>query len=107
MVEVFEPVGELLRALEVLAVARTIMSYNDDQALIEKVVVLQEYVERSKMFPERDYTIIIHKAISEVVAEIQLALKCELILSDVERNRRELVEGSRSHAPNQGILFAD
>jgi hypothetical protein len=107
MVEIAEPAGEPGRALGVLAVARTIMSYNDDQDLIEKVAVLQEYVELSRMFPDRDYTVVIRKAISQVVGEIQWALKSELIMSDVERNRRDLLETSRTYTANQGILFAD
>jgi len=41
-VEVAEPIGDVLRALGVRAVARTIMSYNNDQELIEKVAVLEE-----------------------------------------------------------------
>jgi hypothetical protein len=53
------------------------------------VAVLQEYVELSRMFPGRDYAVVLRKAISEVVAEVQWALKCELIMSDVERNRRD------------------
>jgi hypothetical protein len=107
MVETIEPVGEVLRALGVLAVARTIMSYNDDQELIEKVAVLQEYVELSRMFPGRDYGVVLRKAISEVVAEVQWALKCELIMSDVGGNRRNLLNTSRPLAANQGSLFAE
>jgi hypothetical protein len=42
LVEVAEPVGDVLGALGVLAMARTIMSYNNDQELIEKVAVLEQ-----------------------------------------------------------------
>ena len=82
--------GNPVRAMDVLAVARTIMSDNRDRDLIEKVALLQGYIELSKAFPERDYRMVIQKAQSELAYVVYGALK-----------------RSRHYATDQRLLFTD
>ena len=60
-----------VRAQEVLASARATMSMNVDQDLIEKVTVLQEYLDLTTMYPNHDYGAVIRRASTELNAIIQ------------------------------------
>lgn len=99
--------ADLVRAMKVLAVARTIMSYNRDRDLIEKVTVLQGYVELTTMFPDRDYRLVTQKAVSELAGVIYGTLKCEEIEQEVAKKRTALFQRSREYAVEQGLLLAD
>ena len=79
--------GYRIRALEVLASARATMSTNPDQDLIEKVTVLQEYVDLTTMHPHHDYGAVIRRAIKEL---------------------NTIIHGSSSeYMAEQGLFFAD
>ena len=54
--------------LELLAVAHMMLQRKHDQALIDKVTVLQGYFELSQMCPNHDYTIMVGRAMIEVTA---------------------------------------
>lgn len=99
--------GDLVRAMEMLAVARTIMSYNRDRDLIEKVTVLQGYVELSTMFPDRDYRVVTQRATLELAGVIYGTLRCEEIEQEVAKKRTALYQRSREYAVEQGLLLAD
>ena len=60
-----------VRAEEVLATARATMSTNRDQDLIEKVTVLQEYLDLTRMYPNHDYGAVIRRASTELKAVIR------------------------------------
>lgn len=79
--------GYHVRALEVLANARATMSTNPDQDLIEKVTVLQGYVDLRTMHPKHDYGAVIRRTITELNAIIHGA--------------------SSEYMAEQGLLFAD
>ena len=87
MTELTHPTGYRVHALEVLATARATMSTNQDQDLIEKVTVLQEYVDLTSMYPNHDYGAVIRRAIKELNA---------------------IIHGSSSeYMAEQGLFFAD
>lgn len=60
----------LSAARELLEVARMVMQRKQDEILINKVTVLQGYVELSQMCPNDDYGPTIRRAMSEVTAAI-------------------------------------
>ena len=62
--------GYRVRAQEVLAIARATMSSNQDQDLIEKVTVLQEYLDLTTMYPTHNYGAVIRRASTELNAMI-------------------------------------
>jgi hypothetical protein len=59
-----------VRAQEVLDTARATMSTNRDRDLIEKVTVLQEYLDLTTMHPNHDYGAVIRRASTELNAMI-------------------------------------
>ena len=59
------------RAEEVLATARATMSTNLNQDLIEKVAVLQEYLDLTTRYPRHDYGAVIRRASTELNAVIR------------------------------------
>jgi hypothetical protein len=71
------PALDISHALELLEVARTIMPRKHDQDLIEKVTVLQGYLELSQMAPDRDYGAILRRALTEVTAAVHFHLEAE------------------------------
>jgi hypothetical protein len=79
MATLAQPTGELTRVLELIATARTITSFNHDQDLIDKTTMLQEYVELSTMFAQRDYGPVIRRAAEELSAIVNGLLKSEEI----------------------------
>jgi hypothetical protein len=107
MAELAHSTSYLVRALEVQAIARMIMSYNHDQDLIEKVTVLQEYLDLATMYPDNDYEAVIRKASTELIAVIQSTLNCDLLAVEIEQKRMALFETSRAYAEKQGLLVAD
>ena len=69
------PAVDSSHALELLELARTIMQRKHDQDLIEKVTVLQGYLELSQMSPDRDYGPILRRALREVTAAVHFHLE--------------------------------
>jgi hypothetical protein len=62
---------------KVLEVARTIMQCRHDRDLIDKVTVLQGYLELSEISPNRDYGPLLHRALIEVTAAVNIHLEAE------------------------------
>ena len=60
-----------VRAEEVLAIARATMSTNQDQDFIEKVTVLQEYLDLTTRYPNHDFGAVIRRASTELDAVIR------------------------------------
>jgi hypothetical protein len=67
---------DLSHVSEVLEVAHSVLQR--DQVLTEKTLVLQEYLEISKMYPERDYREGFSKALADLTAAVHLHLNAEL-----------------------------
>jgi hypothetical protein len=56
--------------LELLAVAHMILQRKHNEALIDKVTVLQGYLELSQMSPNHDYSLMLSRAMTEVAAAL-------------------------------------
>jgi hypothetical protein len=65
--------------VQLIAEARTITSLDRDPDLIEKITVLQEYVEFSTMFPDRDYGPVIRTGSAELRAILDSMLRADEI----------------------------
>jgi hypothetical protein len=63
------------RALELLEVTQIVLERKHDQYLIDKVTVLQGYLELSGMSPDQDYGPILRRATAEVTAALHFHLE--------------------------------
>jgi len=107
MAEVNPSTSYLVRALEVQAIARVIMSYNPDQDLIERVTVLQEYLDLAMTHPDHDYGAVIRKVSAELLAVIRSALKFDLMAEGIEQKRMALFETAIEYSAQQELLLVD
>ena len=80
MAELAQPTGVLARMLELIAEARAVTSSTQDQDLIDKNTLLQEYAEFSTMFPDRDYWPVIRRGTAELRAILQGVVTSEEIM---------------------------
>jgi hypothetical protein len=69
---------EISHGPEVLEVANAILRRHHDNELIQKMLLLQEYLEMSRTYPERDCQEAVHKALADLTAAVHLHLNSEL-----------------------------
>ena len=62
--------ADFSHASELLEVARTIVERHPDQDLIERVALLQGYLDLSEMVPDQDNGPVLRKAITEITAAV-------------------------------------
>src|SRR5437660_8080323 len=84
------PVVDFSHASELLEVARTIVQGHRDQDLIEKVTLLQGYLDSSQMQPDQDYGPVVRKAITELTAAVHSHFRSP----DVARDGQEISESN-------------
>ena len=65
-------------ASEVLGVANSILRRHRDVRLVQKIFVMQGYLEMSQMYPKRDYNEALRKAFADLTAVVHLQLNTEL-----------------------------
>ena len=71
------PTVDMSRVTEILEVARTILRHNRDHDLVQRVFVLQGYVQLSRMHPDRNYDDFIGRALDELTAQVHSYLHGE------------------------------
>jgi hypothetical protein len=64
--------AEFSHASELLEVARTIVERQPNEDLVEKITILQGYLDISEMVPEDDNVPNLRKAINEVTAAVHI-----------------------------------
>jgi len=69
---------DMSHVTEILEVAHKILRRNRDHDLVQKIMILQSYVELSRMNPERNYDHSIRKAFADLTMLVNNQLKGEL-----------------------------
>ena len=78
MAPVAPPVVDMNHAAELLELAHKILCRTRDQDLIQKVSLLQDYLELSRTNPDRSYDDIVPKTLDELTALVHLHLNGEV-----------------------------
>ena len=78
MATLARPTIDISQVTEILEVAHNMLRHNRDHDLIQKIMILQGYVELSRMNPERSYDHNIRKAFADLTMLVNNQLKGEL-----------------------------